>query len=311
MIAEYPLVSVIMATYNRAGTIERAIKSVLNQSYMNFELIIVDDGSTDNSSEILKSFSDSRIRIFKHEKNRGVCAAKNTGLKAIKGEWFTTFDSDDEMLPEALKTMMNIPLNFDRSVTAVTCNCLDTSEKDFKGKGITNDQYLDVETLMTKCKGDFWGLTKTSLLMNDCFNENISGYETVLWYKIDDRAKRYYIHKQLLIVYTEGQDRVSNSKFNFNKELRLYTSLINEEYYLDKIKKYTPDEFINICRTGLIVTRVNRQMDIAKKYFIFLNSLKKSLLNSIIYKSWTVAILMKNLMVFKLYIKLRIKALIK
>jgi len=233
---EFPLVSIIMATYNRANTIERAINSVLKQSYTNIELIIVDDGSIDNTLKILDRFHDSRIRILRHEKNKGVCAAKNTGLSNIKGDWFTTFDSDDEMIPEAIETMINIPLSFDKSITAVTCNGLDTSENNYTGKGLTKDQYLDIDILMTSYEGDFWGLTKTSLLMNDRFNENISGLESVLWYKIDERAKRYYIHKQLLIVHTEGKDRISNSKYDFNKEIKFYINLIDEVHYLNKIK---------------------------------------------------------------------------
>jgi len=113
MSQEYPLVSTIMATNNREKTIERAIASVLKQTYTNFELIIVDDGSTDNTSEVLNRFADPGIRIFKHEKNKEACAAKNTGLRNIRGEWFTTFDSDDEMITEAIETMISIPLSFD------------------------------------------------------------------------------------------------------------------------------------------------------------------------------------------------------
>jgi glycosyltransferase involved in cell wall biosynthesis len=307
----YPLVSVIMATYNRASTIERAINSVLDQTYKEFELIIIDDGSTDNTSEILNKFNDPRMRILKHPKNMGVTAAKNTGLRDIKGEWFTTFDSDDEMIPEAIETMMSIPLHFDKSVTAVTCNCFDTSENDFKGKGLFVDQYLEVETIMTSCKGDFWGLTKTSLLMNDFFNENLSGFETVLWYKIDDRAKRYYIHKPLLIVHTEGQDRISTTKYNFNKEVKLYTNLINEVDYLNKIKKYNPGYLTEICRNGLIVTRLNKDLSAAQKYYNYLNNTKKSLINDLIYNSLSFASMMKNYINFKLFISSHIKVMLK
>ena len=113
MSQKYPLVSIIMATYNREKTSERAIASVLKQTYTYFELIIVDDGSTDNTSEVLNRFADPRIRIFKHQTNKGVSAANNTGLSEIKGEWFTTLDSHDEMFTEAIKTMMSIPLSFD------------------------------------------------------------------------------------------------------------------------------------------------------------------------------------------------------
>jgi glycosyltransferase involved in cell wall biosynthesis len=300
---EYPLISVIIPTYNRSKTIARTINSALNQTYSKIELIIVDDGSSDNTSEILNKYNDPRIRLFTHEKNKGVTAAKNTGLRNIKGEWFTTFDSDDEMLPEAIETMISIPLHFDNTITAVSCNCIDTSDNEFTGKGLTKDQYLDVKTLMTKCKGDFWGLTKTSLLMNEYFNETLSGFETVLWYKIDDRAKRYYIHKALSIVHTEGDDRISNSTSNFKKEIKLYSNLIYEDYYLNKLRIYTPRKFNNICKNGLIVTRVNYNKNIALKYFEYLKTTDNSLINKLILKYWIMAFLIKKVQVGKQYIK--------
>ncbi len=308
---EFPLVSIIMATYNRANTIERAINSVLKQSYTNFELIIVDDGSVDNTLKILDRFHDSRIRILRHEKNKGVCAAKNTGLRNIKGDWFTTFDSDDEMITEAIEIMMNIPLSFDKNVTAVTCNGVDTSTNSFTGKGLSNDQYLDVDSMMTSINGDFWGLTKTSLLLNDCFNENLGGLESVLWYKIDDRAKRYYIHKQLLIVHTEGNDRVSNSKYNLNKEIRFYTNLIDEVHYLNKIQKYFPDHFVSICRNGLIVTAVNHDREKASKYYEYLNCSRSNILDKLVFNYWLAAFLLNRIEIIDLRFKSYIKALLK
>lgn len=129
MTGNLPLVSIVMATYNRAGTIERAVNSVLSQTYPNVELIIVDDGSKDNTLDILGQYTSPSVRIFKLETNKGVTAAKNTGLNQIRGEWFTILDSDDEMVPEAISTMIRIPLELDPAVTAVTCNCLDTTTR--------------------------------------------------------------------------------------------------------------------------------------------------------------------------------------
>jgi len=96
------VVSVIMPTFNREHLISRAVGSVLNQTFRDFELIIVDDGSRDNSGEVIREFNDSRINYIRHEKNRGVAAARNTGIKAARGEYVAFLDSDDEWRPQML-----------------------------------------------------------------------------------------------------------------------------------------------------------------------------------------------------------------
>jgi len=80
MSEKIPTVSVIIPTYNRAHLVGRAIRSVLNQTFQDFEIIVVDDGSTDNTEEVVKSFNDPRIRDIRHEQNRGGSAARNTGI---------------------------------------------------------------------------------------------------------------------------------------------------------------------------------------------------------------------------------------
>ena len=100
-----PIVSVIIPTYNRAHLVGRAIKSVLNQTYQDFELIIVDDGSTDNTDKIIKEFQehDKRIKYIRHEKNKGGSAARNSGIKISRGEYIAFLDSDDEWLPRKME----------------------------------------------------------------------------------------------------------------------------------------------------------------------------------------------------------------
>lgn len=92
------LVSVVLPTYNRARTLRRAIDSVLNQDYRNLELIVVDDGSQDETAQILASLDDPRLRIIRHDRNRGLGAARNTGLFAATGRFVAFQDSDDEWL---------------------------------------------------------------------------------------------------------------------------------------------------------------------------------------------------------------------
>ena len=160
-----PTISVIIASYNRAGSIERSIRSLFNQTFSDFEVIVVDDGSTDNTQEVLKPYKN-KVRIFRHKVNRGVCAAKNTGLNQIKGEWFTFLDDDDELLPNAFEEMLNVPKLIDPTIDAVTCNCIDFSAKEFSGRGLSKSGYLKLQEIVAKCSGEFWGMTKTRLLGN-------------------------------------------------------------------------------------------------------------------------------------------------
>jgi glycosyltransferase involved in cell wall biosynthesis len=98
--------SVIIPTYNRAQMVGRAIRSVLDQTYQDFEIVVVDDGSKDNTEEVVRSFNDKRVRYIKHERNEGVAAARNTGIKATRSKYIAFQDSDDEWLPEKLEKQM-------------------------------------------------------------------------------------------------------------------------------------------------------------------------------------------------------------
>lgn len=82
-----PKVSVIIPTYNRAQFVCRAIRSVLNQTYQDFELFVVDDGSRDNMEEVVQSFHHSQLKYLRHEKNRGASAARNIGIEQSTGKY--------------------------------------------------------------------------------------------------------------------------------------------------------------------------------------------------------------------------------
>ena len=92
----YPVFSIIVPIYNTANYLHRCIDSILSQSFTDFELILVDDGSTDNSGEICDIYvkQDDRIKVF-HKKNEGVSIARNVGLENVRGEWIVFVDSDD------------------------------------------------------------------------------------------------------------------------------------------------------------------------------------------------------------------------
>jgi len=105
-------ISVIMPAYNAEKYIIEAINSVLTQRYDNFELIIIDDGSRDNTAKIIKGYKDKRIKYF-HQGNKGVSAARNLGIKHSMGEWLAFLDADDIWLPNTLATYAKNLNDFD------------------------------------------------------------------------------------------------------------------------------------------------------------------------------------------------------
>lgn len=121
----HPLVTVIIPTYNRGACISQAISSVLAQTFDQFEIIVVDDGSTDNTEAVLQSFG-SAIRVLR-QKNSGVSNARNAGINAARGEWLAFLDSDDLWMPDKLMIQWNdIRVNPTAVAHAVDVDIADT-----------------------------------------------------------------------------------------------------------------------------------------------------------------------------------------
>ena len=118
------MISIIIPLYNKEKTIKRAIESVLQQSYRNFELLVIDDGSIDNSKIIVENISDSRI-IYEFKQNGGVSSARNYGARKASSQWLFFLDADDIMLPGALDTF--------------ACNIEKVKNKDKKSNENDND----------------------------------------------------------------------------------------------------------------------------------------------------------------------------
>ena len=108
---ENELVSIIMPSWNTGNFIAESIQSVINQTYKNWELIIVDDCSTDNTDEVVSFYKDQRIKYLKNEKNSGAAITRNKALREAQGEWIAFLDSDDLWAPEKLEHQINFMKN--------------------------------------------------------------------------------------------------------------------------------------------------------------------------------------------------------
>ncbi|MGA2159071.1 MAG: glycosyltransferase [Dehalococcoidia bacterium] len=134
-----PAVTIVIPTFNRSFILGRAIKSVLNQTYPHFELIIVDDCSTDNTEEIVRSFSDERIRYLRHNKNSGVSAARNTGIIATQNKYVSFLDDDDELLPAFLEKQMEAIVNAAERVGVIYADLLTEYYQGYR-RSVTNKE---------------------------------------------------------------------------------------------------------------------------------------------------------------------------
>jgi len=110
-----PKVSIITPTYNRAYILKNAIGSIVAQTFADWELVIIDDGSTDNTKELVESIGDQRI-VYRHQDNAGPSAARNYAVGLARGEWIAYLDSDNELLPTYLETMLE---HFERHPNAL------------------------------------------------------------------------------------------------------------------------------------------------------------------------------------------------
>ena len=266
---ERPKISLIILTYNRAHLVETAIESVLGQTYRDFELIIVNNGSEDHTAEVLKKYEGhEQVRLFHLEKNRGFKGGINYAFGLIRGEWFSSIGDDDRLAPETFEVMMRVPEEVDPTIDAITCNAIDTATGRLSGRGLDRDQYLPIEVIAGQASGNFWGLTRTELLGDKRMNENLPGHEDTLWYQIDAVANRYYIHKPLKTWNTDhgATETATNRRPDPGIRARVYRELLNEPFYLETLKKYNTKRYIGKCLRGMFFLQIAGEAAGVRKY---------------------------------------------
>lgn len=245
------LVSIILPAHNSEKYIKKAINSVLCQSYDNFELLIIDDGSTDSTFEICKSITNEKVKIFKIE-HKGVSHARNTGLRIAKGEYIKFLDSDDELEENALEILINNAddndIIFSGFIDTSSGNryvpSLDKKEYDNYISLINDILYYDFYNNITSIHSIFIKREKVKFY----FDENIAYGEDAL-FNIQNLKMCNSITLLPWILYKYNKNRNANCLTNVFDKNRLYTSykifleFCNGETKAD-VKKYFIDKFI-------------------------------------------------------------------
>ena len=202
-----PLVSVVIPVYNRETTVGRAVVSVLNQSYTNLELIIVDDCSNDNSLQVVREFQDKRIKVIASEQNSGANAARNKGILAAKGQYVAFQDSDDEWVKDKLKIQLQDMI--DRGLSASFCA---HRLIDGRSERIVPDDYEDKKKYETELMNVLAHCnvvsTQTLIVKRNVFDKigyfdeempRLQDYEFVI--RLAQKEKIGYIACPLVLVY--------------------------------------------------------------------------------------------------------------
>lgn len=210
-------VSVIIPTYNRSGLLVKAVSSVLNQTFKDLEVLIIDDGSTDDTKQRIEGLGESRIRYIRNSKNMGVSGSRNVGITSSLSDYIGFLDDDDEWLPEKLERQVGI---LDNSPSNVGLVYTGTLSVDLATGGL-------IETTIPRYKGNvlndlvFLNFIPTSsvLARRECFtkvglfDENLSyGEDFDLWIRISTEFLIDYIQDPLAIHKDHPQTTTANNK---------------------------------------------------------------------------------------------------
>jgi glycosyltransferase involved in cell wall biosynthesis len=175
------LVSVVVPAFNRGFIIGAALESVLNQTYQDWEAVIVDDGSTDNTREIVRDYarSDSRMRLIEHQHQKGAQAARNTGIRNARGAWIAFLDSDDRWLPHSLEARLRLLQKGLHHVVHSDCYMLSSGSNNLERFGVPPMQGQVYTELLRRSGPMFPALLvlKRALTAINYLDENIGAYQ--------------------------------------------------------------------------------------------------------------------------------------
>nr|WP_304972651.1 glycosyltransferase family A protein [uncultured Schaedlerella sp.] len=256
------MVSIIIPTYNRANVIKRAIDSVLRQTYDSYEVVVVDDGSTDETESVIAGIQDARIRYIALKENQGVAHARNIGIREARYDYIAFLDSDDEWLLDKLELQMRLFQNSTEDIGMVYCR-MGGLTRDGKERFVCPAQYFSRELL----EGEMFRFllrqnvigTPTVIVRKDCldqvggFKETIQCLEDWEWIlRIAGKWKIGFVDQVLVEVHKTSGSVSTNTTWH----------LIVRCYLVSLYRR-------EMTETGIISDVQNEILDVAGEIGIF------------------------------------------
>ena len=264
-----PFFSVVIALYNKESHIQSTLESVLTQTFKDFEIIVVNDGSTDGSTSVVKSINDSRIHYVSQE-NKGASAGRNTAISKASGQYIALLDADDLWQPNYLETIQQLILSYPKESVFATAVTLETmsnsipsvySIKNIKDKQVYVVDYFESSTINSL-------LTSSSTVLHQRVFEEIgnydtsikSGQDTDLWIRIGLHYKVIFIN-EALVRYRYEKRSLSHRTKQVADKLKLDNYLHLEETNLG-LKK-----FMDLNRFSMaILSKLDKDHESFKRY---------------------------------------------
>lgn len=216
-----PFFSIILPTYNRAHFLPKAIESVLGQTYADWELIIVDDGSTDNTKEVVAAYADSRV-VYHYQQNQERSAARNNGIKRARGLYVCFLDSDDYFLPEKLSTLKKAIEQTAHDEQTLFYDGLIFESKARRSKALLPEKNTDEtlhEFLIQKPIGPLQVCGPKSIFLEHAYNPDLRiGEDVELWLRMAETASFNAVHAYETVVQEHEDRSVNLKKYNSAKE---------------------------------------------------------------------------------------------
>lgn len=260
-----PTVSIIISTHNRAELLHNAISSVLHQTYKNWELIIWDDGSTDNTREVIDRFSGQNIRYF-YDQNHGVSFAKNQAIKASKNAYLAFLDDDDYWEPEKLKIQMEILVNHPEIDVIFSDYWINNGKgvikdsefskcsnalKILKKIGIGDNSYIITNGFFESIMADNYILPSSIVMKREVFLEEgffaeelRSVQDLEYWWRLGLSGKVIAIIERILLTRNKYSNNLSGHSLSTYKDMLRGLDICSydclEKNQFDKIKLLTP-----------------------------------------------------------------------
>ncbi len=254
-----PKVSVIIPTFNRLPMLKEAVDSVLAQDFEDFELIVVDDGSTDGTASEIERYG-GRVKIIRHQKNRGVSAARNSGIGHAKGKYIGFLDSDDLWVKGKLRIQVTFleenpqyPLCYTDEIWVRKGKRVNPMLKHAKYSGWIFEKCLPLCTISPSSAM----MRKTLFTRVGLFDEALPVCEDYdFWLRVSARFPIFFINKKLIIKRGGHSDQLSNRSWG------------NDRYRVIALEKLLSESYIEIEEKEAVLREMKKKCEILSKGFL-------------------------------------------